>query len=130
MVKGLRFSLFSVKHLSEKIKTNEISPVDLIEFCFDRIRKFNPSLNAFITVIDEEDAYNNARIAEREISQGNYRRLLHGILLLIKDIIYTQDIRCTGGSKILSGYIPKTDGPCVKNCGKAGAITSRTNNCP
>ena len=128
MVKGLQFSLFSVKHLSEKIKTNEISPVDLIEFCFDRIRKFNPSLNAFITVIDEEDAYNNARIAEREISQGNYRGPLHGIPFSIKDIIYAKDIRCTGGSKILSEYIPKTDATCVKKIKKAGAILLGTNN--
>jgi aspartyl-tRNA(Asn)/glutamyl-tRNA(Gln) amidotransferase subunit A len=128
MVKGLRFSLFSVKHLSEKIKTNEISPVDLIEFCFDRIRKFNPSLNAFITVIDEEDAYNNARIAEREISQGNYRGPLHGIPFSIKDIIYAKDTRCTGGSKILSEYIPKTDATCTKKIKEAGAILLGTNN--
>jgi aspartyl-tRNA(Asn)/glutamyl-tRNA(Gln) amidotransferase subunit A len=128
MVKGLRFSLFSVKHLSEKIKTNEISPVDLIEFCFDRIRKFNPSLNAFITVIDEEDAYNDARIAEREISQGNYRGPLHGIPFSIKDIIYAKDTRCTGGSKILSEYIPKTDATCTKKIKEAGAILLGTNN--
>ncbi len=128
MVKRLRFSLFSVKHLSEKIKTNEISPVDLIEFCFDRIRKFNPSLNAFITVIDEEDAYNNARIAEREISQGNYRGPLHGIPFSIKDIIYAKDTRCTGGSKILSDYIPKTDATCTKKIKEAGAILLGTNN--
>ena len=128
MVKRLRFSLFSIKHLSEKIKTNEISPVDLIEFCFDRIRKFNPSLNAFITVIDEEDAYNNARIAEREISQGNYRGPLHGIPFSIKDIIYAKDIRCTGGSKILSEYIPKTDATCTKKIKEVGAILIGTNN--
>ena len=128
MVKGLQFSLLSVKHLSEKIKTNEISPVDLIEFCFGRIRKFNPSLNAFITVIDEEDAYNNARIAEREISKGNYRGPLHGIPFSIKDIIYAKDIRCTGGSKILSEYIPTTDATCIKKIKQAGAILLGTNN--
>ncbi|MGC1929799.1 MAG: amidase [Candidatus Nitrosopolaris sp.] len=114
--------------MSEKIKTNEISPVDLIEFCFDRIRKFNPSLNAFITVIDEEDAYNNARIAEREISQGNYRGPMHGIPFSIKDIIYAKGIRCTAGSKILSEYIPKTDATCVKKMKEAGAILLGTNN--
>lgn len=57
MVKGLQFSLLSVRQLSEKIMTNDISPVDLIEFCLDKIRKFNPLLNAFITIIDEEDVY-------------------------------------------------------------------------
>ena len=128
MVKGLQFSLFSIRQLSEKIKTNDISPVDLIEFCFDRIRKFNPLLNAFITIIDEEDAYNNARIAEREISQGNYRGPLHGIPFSIKDIIYVKDIRCTAGSKILSGYVPKADATCIKKIKKAGAILLGTNN--
>ncbi len=128
MVKGLQFSLFSIRQLSEKIKTSDISPVDLIEFCFDRIRKFNPLLNAFITIIDEEDAYNNARIAEREISQGNYRGPLHGIPFSIKDIISAKDIRCTAGSKILSGYVPKADATCIKKIKKAGAILLGTNN--
>jgi aspartyl-tRNA(Asn)/glutamyl-tRNA(Gln) amidotransferase subunit A len=128
MVKGLQFSLFTIKHLTEKIKTNEISPVDLIEVCFDRIRKFNPSLKAFITIIDEEDAYNNARIAEREISQGNYRGPLHGIPFSIKDIISAKDIRCTAGSKILSEYIPKTDATCIKKLKEAGGILLGTNN--
>jgi Asp-tRNA(Asn)/Glu-tRNA(Gln) amidotransferase A subunit family amidase len=102
MVKGLQFCSFSVKQFSEKIKTNEISPVDLFECRFDRIRQFNPSLNAFITVIDERYAYNIARIAEKDISHGNYRGPLHGIPFSIKDIIYAKGIRCTAGSRILS----------------------------
>jgi aspartyl-tRNA(Asn)/glutamyl-tRNA(Gln) amidotransferase subunit A len=128
MVKGLEFSLFSVKQLSEKIKTCEISPVDLIEYCFNRINKFDPSLNAFITVIDEIDAYNNARIAEKEISLGNYRGPLHGIPFSIKDIIYVKGIRCTAGSKILSEYIPMADATCVKKIKQQGAIFIGTNN--
>jgi aspartyl-tRNA(Asn)/glutamyl-tRNA(Gln) amidotransferase subunit A len=128
MVKGLQFCLFSVKQLSEKIKTNEISPVDLIECCFDRIRKFNPSLNAFITVIDEKDAYDNARVAEKEISHGNYRGPLHGIPFSIKDIIYAKGIRCTAGSKILSEYIPKIDATCIKKIKEEGAVLLGTNN--
>lgn len=100
MVKRLRSSLYTVKELSEKIKTEEISPVELIECCLDRIRKFNPSLNAFITILDEKETYGNARIAEREISQGNYKGPLHGIPFSIKDIICTKSIRCTAGSKV------------------------------
>jgi aspartyl-tRNA(Asn)/glutamyl-tRNA(Gln) amidotransferase subunit A len=128
MVKRLQFPLFSVKQLSEKIKNNEISPVDLIEYCFDRINKFNRSLNAFITVLDEKDVYNNARIAEKEISHGNYRGPLHGIPFSIKDIIYAKGIRCTAGSKILSEYIPKVDATCIKKIKEKGAIFVGTNN--
>jgi aspartyl-tRNA(Asn)/glutamyl-tRNA(Gln) amidotransferase subunit A len=127
MVKGLQFSLFSVKELS-KLKTKEITPVDLIESCFDRIRKFNPSLNAFITVLDEKEVYNNARIAEKEISQRKYRGPLHGIPFSIKDIIYAKGIRCTAGSKILSEYLPKTDATSIKRIRDEGAILIGTNN--
>jgi aspartyl-tRNA(Asn)/glutamyl-tRNA(Gln) amidotransferase subunit A len=128
MVKGLQFCSFSVKQFSEKIKTNEISPVDLFECCFDRIRQFNPSLNAFITVIDERYAYNIARIAEKDISHGNYRGPLHGIPFSIKDIIYAKGIRCTAGSRILSEYVPKADATCIKKIKKQGAILIGTNN--
>jgi len=72
MVKKLKSSLLSLKQLSERIKSEEISPVDLIEVCLDRIKKINPILNAFITVIEKENLYNQSQIAEREIKKGNY----------------------------------------------------------
>lgn len=128
MTKGPQFSLLSLKELSEKIETSEITPIDLTEFCLDKIRKFNTSLNAFITVVDEEDVYNNAILAEKEIRGGNYRGPLHGIPFSIKDIIYAKGIRCTAGSKILSEYIPQIDATCVEKIKKAGAIFLGTNN--
>ena len=128
MVKGSQLSLLSLKELSEKIETSEITPVELTEFCFDKIRKLNTSINAFITVVDERDAYNNAVLAEKEIRGGNYRGPLHGIPFSIKDIIYAKGIRCTAGSKILSKHIPQTDATCVEKIKNAGAIFIGTNN--
>jgi aspartyl-tRNA(Asn)/glutamyl-tRNA(Gln) amidotransferase subunit A len=129
MAEGLiSSSLFSVKQLSEKIKLGEISPVDLVEVCLDRIKKFNPILNAFITVIEEEDIYKQAQIAEKEIKEGNYFGPLHGIPFSIKDIFYAKGVRCTAGSKILSDYIPDFDATVVKKMKAAGAILIGTNN--
>ena len=51
--KELRSSLFSLKQLSEKIEDRDVSPVDLVEISLNRIKKLNPILNAFITVIEE-----------------------------------------------------------------------------
>src|ERR687887_241935 len=128
MGKKLKSSLLSLKQLSERIKNGEISPVDLIEVCLRRIRKFNPILNAFITVIDQENLYNQSQIAEKEIKQGNYSSPLHGIPFSIKDIFYSKGIRCTAGSKIFSNYISKVDSTPVKRLKKAGAILIGTNN--
>lgn len=128
MGKGLISSLFSVKQLSEKIKRGDISPVDLVEICLDKIKKFNPILDAFITVIEEEDIYKQAQIAEKEIKQENYFGPLHGIPFSIKDIFYAKNVRCTAGSKILSDYIPDFDATVVKKMRAAGAILIGTNN--
>lgn len=126
--KDLRSSLFSVKQLSERIKTEDISPPDLVEVCLDRIKKLNSTINAFITIIDEKELYKQAEIAKKEIKQGNYKGTLHGIPFSIKDIIKAKGIRCTAGSKILSDYISDRDATVVKKMKEAGAILIGTNN--
>lgn len=128
MVKKLKSSLLSLKLLSERIRSGDISPVDLIEVCLDRIKKLNPILDAFITVIEEENLYHQSHIAEKEIKHGNYYGPLHGIPFSIKDIFYVKGIRCTVGSKIFSNYIPHVDATAVKRIKKAGAILIGTNN--
>jgi len=120
--------LLSLKQLSEAIKNSDISPVDLLEVCLHRIKKLDPILNAFITVIDEETLYQQSEIAEKEIKHGKYHSPLHGIPFSIKDIFYAKGVRCTVGSKIFSNYIPSADATAVKRLKKAGAILIGTNN--
>jgi aspartyl-tRNA(Asn)/glutamyl-tRNA(Gln) amidotransferase subunit A len=126
--KELTCSSFSLKQLSGRIKNGDLSPVDLLESCLDKTKNLNPILNAFITVIEEEDLYNKAQIAEKEIKEGNYRSPLHGIPFSIKDIFYVRGVKCTAGSKILANYIPSTNATAVKRLKKAGAILIGTNN--
>jgi aspartyl-tRNA(Asn)/glutamyl-tRNA(Gln) amidotransferase subunit A len=128
MVKGLRSSLFSLEQLSQKIKDEEITPSDLVELCLYRIKRFNPILNAFITVIEEEYIYKQAQLAEKQIKEGNYFGPLHGIPFSIKDIFYAKNIRCTAGSKILSDYISDVDSTVVKRIKETGGVLVGTNN--
>ena len=125
---GLSSSLFSIKELSEKIKGGDITPVDLVEICLNRIKTLNPVLNAFITVVEEQQLYKQAQIAEKEIKQGRYRGPLHGIPFSIKDIFHVKGVRCTAGSKILANYVPNLDATVIKKMSKAGAILIGTNN--
>ena len=120
-------SFSSIRQLSETIKNRELSSVDLVEVCLKRIDKFNPSLNSFITVLNEQ-AYEDAERIEKEIRQGIDRGPLHGVPFSIKDIIYAEGVRCTAGSKIMSNYIPKIDATIVARMRKAGAILLGTNN--
>ena len=120
-------SFSSIKQLSETIKNRDLSSVDLVEVCLKRINKFNPSLNSFITVLNEQ-AYEDAERIEKEIRQGIDRGPLQGIPFSIKDIIFAEGVRCTAGSKIMSNYIPKIDATIVARMRKAGAILVGTNN--
>jgi aspartyl-tRNA(Asn)/glutamyl-tRNA(Gln) amidotransferase subunit A len=128
MVRRLKSSLFSLKQLSEAIRNCDISPVELVEVCLDRIKKFDPIVNAFISVIDEETLYQQSEIAEKEIKHGKYYSPLHGIPFSIKDIFYAKGVRFTAGSKIFSNYISSADATAVKRLKKAGAILIGTNN--
>jgi aspartyl-tRNA(Asn)/glutamyl-tRNA(Gln) amidotransferase subunit A len=120
--------VFSIKHLSERIRTGDISPTELVESALDRINKLNPFLNAFITIIEEDELYRQAQTAEKEISIGKYRGPLHGIPFSIKDIIYINGTRCTAGSKILADYVPKSTATVVQRLKRAGGILIGTNN--
>ena len=118
---------YSIKKLSEMIKNQDLSPVDLVKVCLKRINKLNSSLNSFITVINEQ-AYKDAELIEKQIRQGIDRGPLQGIPFSIKDIISAQGIRCTAGSKIMSNHVSKIDSTIVARMRKAGAILVGTNN--
>src|SRR5437773_838650 len=117
----------TIHQLSNRIKNGELSPSELGEVCLDKIKKFDPSVNAFITVL-EDHARQEAANAEKQIKQGIYLGPLHGITFSIKDVIYAKGVRCTAGSKIMSDYISKINATAVVKMKKAGAILIGTNN--
>ena len=95
--------------------------MELTDFFLERISRFNPPLNAFITVT-ADFARKQARQAEREIAAGRYRGPLHGIPISLKDLFYTAGIRTTAGSRILRKFFPKENAFVVDRLFKAGAI--------
>ncbi|MBI4641051.1 MAG: aspartyl/glutamyl-tRNA amidotransferase subunit A [Candidatus Tectomicrobia bacterium] len=111
----------TISDLASKIKTKELSPVEVIQAFLDRIERINGQLNAFLTVTGEF-AIDAARAAEREIMGGKYRGPLHGIPFSLKDNYYTKGIRTTGGSLILAEFVPEEDSTVATRLQEAGAI--------
>jgi len=98
--------------------------VELTQHLLERIREWNPRLNAYITVC-EDQALQVAKQAEAELCAKRKRRdrgPLHGIPISLKDNIYTKDVRTTGGSKILKDFVPLHDAPVVAALKQAGAV--------
>src|SRR5699024_6882250 len=69
-----------------------------------------------------------AKKAEMEISKGNYRSVLHGIPLAIKDNIYFKNKVTTMGSNIHQKYKPNYNATVIEKLKNAGSIfTGKTN---
>lgn len=114
--------LFStIDSTSLLIKNKELSPVELTKLSLAQIRKINSTLHAFITVSAEE-AIEQAMNLEEEAQHNKHRGPLHGIPIIVKDILQTDGIRTTGGSKVFQDWVPSKDATTVKKLKKAGAI--------
>ena len=103
------------------ISTGEVSPVELTEAHLRRIEAVDGRLNTFLTVTAEV-ARAEARQAEREISAGRYRGLLHGVPYSLKDLYATDGIRTTGGTKIWADWVPDYDSTVAERLKSAGAV--------
>jgi len=111
----------TLKRASDLLRTKAVSPVELTQACLQRIEKYNPAFNAFITVIRDQ-AILAAREAETQIQRGGWRGPLHGIPIALKDNIDTAGIRTTGASQLFENRIPDTDAEVARRLKNAGAI--------
>ena len=111
----------NARELGTLIRTQEVSPVDVVETYLARIEALNPKLNAFITVTAEH-ALDRAREAEREIQRGRYRGPLHGIPYAPKDLLATKGILTTNGSKVTADWKPEYESTITERLNRAGAI--------
>jgi aspartyl-tRNA(Asn)/glutamyl-tRNA(Gln) amidotransferase subunit A len=117
----------TISEIYPRLRSREISPVEITQSCLSRIEKLNPALNAFITVT-AESALSEARSAEAEIRTGNWRGPLHGIPIALKDIIDTAGVRTTAGSAHFEHRVPGEDADVVRRLRVAGAVIIGKNN--
>src|SRR4051812_28428436 len=111
----------SLKEASELLRKRALSPVDLTNLCLERIRRFNPSLNAFITVTADQ-ALATAREMEAEQRHGKWRGPLHGIPIALKDNIDTAGVRTTAASELFKNRVPSDDAEVIRRLKDAGAV--------
>ncbi|MEE8519307.1 MAG: amidase, partial [Dehalococcoidia bacterium] len=111
---------WSIVELGERIRSKELSPVDVAQAYIERIDALEPDIGAFITRMSDE-ALASAKQAEAEIVSGNYRGPLHGIPVAVKDIYWTKGVRTTSGSKVRGDFVPDRDSTAVARLREAGA---------
>ena len=111
----------TIAEASRLIAARKLSPVELTEACFARIRALEPTLHAFIR-LTEDRAMADARAAEARVMAGGRLGPLDGIPIGHKDIYATAGIPTTAHSKLLEGNIPDTDATVVRRWAEAGTV--------
>ena len=110
----------TISELSEGLKAKKFSSEDIVKECYENIERFNPTVNAFITLLDKEDVLKIAR--ERDKNRENNNSILYGLPYVIKDSYNTKGIKTTAASNVLGNYIPPYSATVYQRLVDAGAI--------
>jgi aspartyl-tRNA(Asn)/glutamyl-tRNA(Gln) amidotransferase subunit A len=116
---GSDLHYLSMAQVAAKIRASEVSPVEVAAATIERIHLINPRLSTYYVIFDTQ-AMTDARVAEHQILNGDYRGPLHGIPIAIKDIVALGPT--TAGSELRRQYIPDHDAAVVRRLRDAGAI--------
>ncbi|MDP2776568.1 MAG: amidase family protein, partial [Anaerolineales bacterium] len=97
--------------LTDLVKSWEVNASDLASACYRQIERLNPTLNAFITVIPQDE--------DAPLPTGTRSKPLYGIPIAVKDLYDTKGIRTTSGSKFFANNFPVKDAFVVQKIRKA-----------
>lgn len=116
----------SARELSDKLRSREVSAVEVAQAHLDRISSHNDSYFCFLSTSPER-AIASAERAQSMIDEGRAVPLT-GIPIALKDNMNVRGLPTTCASKILDGYVPPFDGHVAKQLDAAGAvIVGKTN---
>jgi aspartyl-tRNA(Asn)/glutamyl-tRNA(Gln) amidotransferase subunit A len=110
----------TLAQLSDGLRRREFSSQELTRAFLDRIARFNPDLNAYVTVT-EAQALTQAQHADERIAAGQDGALT-GVPIAQKDIFCTQGVRTSCGSRMLDNFVSPYDATVVERFNRAGAV--------
>ena len=110
----------TIAQLSAGLAAGEFSSEELTRAFLARIERFDPGLNAFITVT-AESALAQARSADERRRQGQAGPLT-GVPIAQKDIFCTNGVRTSCGSRMLDRFLAPYDATVVEKLNAAGAV--------
>ncbi|HEX2904318.1 MAG TPA: Asp-tRNA(Asn)/Glu-tRNA(Gln) amidotransferase subunit GatA [Jatrophihabitans sp.] len=99
----------------------EASAVEIAQAHLDRIEQVDPAVQAFLHV-DTEGALAAARRVDERKAAGEQLGALAGVPLAMKDVVVTQGLPTTSGSKILQGWRPPYDATITRRIKDAGLV--------
>ena len=118
---------YSAVDLAQKVRSREVTAVEVTESTLDRLKAVNPKINAIVQELPEE-ALEEAKKIDKKFEQGDDPGPLAGVPITIKVNTDQVGFASTNGLQLQKDLIAKEDNPVVTNFRKSGAIiVGRTN---
>ena len=117
-------SEFSLTKLASGIKKKDFTSEEVTKSFINNSKK-SKKLNAYITECFD-DAIKSAKNFDKK---KDYKGLLPGIPIAVKDLFCTKNIKTTAGSKILHNFIPTYESTVTNNLWSEGAFLLGKLNC-
>jgi len=106
---------------ARRIASKELTAREVTQAHLDRIMETDDRVHAFLRV-DAEGALHAAGHIDDAIGNGEETGPLAGVPLALKDVVVTEGLETTSGSKILSGWVPPYDATITRRLREAGVI--------
>ncbi|XBB70037.1 Asp-tRNA(Asn)/Glu-tRNA(Gln) amidotransferase subunit GatA [Nocardioides sp. WV_118_6] len=117
--------------LADALASGETTSVEVTRAHLDRIAAVDGSAEAGVHAflhVDTEGALAQAAESDARRAAGQARHLLDGVPIAVKDVLATQGLPTTCGSRILEGWVPPYDATVVRKIKDAGLpILGKTN---
>ena len=107
--------------LAGLVSSGEVSAVEVAQAHLDRIAAVDGDVHAFLHV-DTEGALASAAAVDAKVKAGEKLSVLAGVPLGLKDILATNGLPTTCGSRVLDGWIPPYDATVVTKLREAGVV--------
>ena len=114
-------ALLSLTEIADAIAQKKISSREATQSCLDRTAKWQPSLNAFMS-IEADAALAAADAADAALAKGDSKGALHGVPLAHKDMYYDEGHVVTCGSHIRRDFVATTTATSLQRLKDAGSV--------
>lgn len=118
----------SIDAIRSAIAEGRTTASALVANFYERIKKADPEIGAFLTLASDRALAQAVRI-DGMAAAGEPLPPLAGVPVAVKDVMVTRGVRTTAASKILENFIPPYDCTAVARLESAGAVVLGKLNC-
>jgi aspartyl-tRNA(Asn)/glutamyl-tRNA(Gln) amidotransferase subunit A len=112
-------SLLTLEEVAQRLRTNELSPTQVLESVLERADRLNSTLGCFVTVFEEQA---RRTVTQLERTPPAERPPLWGVPISVKDNIDVEGIPTTAGSVVRRGRVALRDADSVGRLRAAGGV--------